>query len=112
MKPRILWLGFILTVFACLTAAQNTSVTTSLRGKTCRKLSLKGRDVLSREQCSGIGGYSVEYLANEDIDWIELITPAGRHVDLGVKFTMPGYLAPTIEWRLRRGRPVGLIVRY
>jgi hypothetical protein len=109
---RIASLAVLTIVFACLIQAQNTSGYTSLRSKDCHKLRLKDGDILLREQCKGFAGFKLDHLANEDIDWIELITPGGKRFKLGTQFNMPGYLASSVEWRLKNGQPVALIARY
>jgi hypothetical protein len=112
VTKRILLFAVLLGSFTCFVTAQYTSSYTSLHGKNCRKLKPIGRDVLDRERCTGLAGFKLDHLWNEDIDWIELITPAGKRFSLGAPFTMPGYMGPTLEWRLRNGRPIALVARY
>src|SRR5437764_9439745 len=108
---RIVSMAVIMIAFACLIEAQNISKYTSLR-KNCRKLELTGNDILLHEQCAGLGGFKLDHFGNEDIDWLELITPAGKRFKLGTQFTKPGHLEPSVEWRLKKGKPIALIARY
>lgn len=67
----------LLAVFA---AAQNSSSYTSLRAKNCRAIKVSGKDnILSHTRCGGVGGYHIEIYASEEHQWVEVVTPTGKH---------------------------------
>jgi hypothetical protein len=106
-------ISFLLAALAVGALAQSQSSVTSLSKKACRELKADAKDnVLYRGRCPGVGGYKLEILAGEEHEYIELITPAGRHFDVGINPVSYSFLGKTVEWRTRAGKPYALIIPY
>src|SRR5215468_7517121 len=103
---RIAAIAFVLTAMAVGTPVQTQSSITSLSRKACRELKADPNDnLLYRGRCPGVGGYKLEILAGEEHEYIELITPAGKHFDVGINPASYSFVGKTAEWRMRTGKP-------
>ena len=110
---RIAAIGFLLATLAGAAMSQNASTVTSLSKKVCRELKASAKDnVLYRGRCPGVGGYKIEILAGEEHEYIELITPAGRHFDVSINPVSYSFLGKSVEWRTKGGKPYALIIPF
>lgn len=106
-------ISFLLAALAVTAMSQNGSSVTSLSKKACHELKASKKDnVLYRGRCPGVGGYKLEILAGEEHQYIELITPAGKHFDVGINPASYSFLGKTVEWRTRGGKPYALIIPF
>jgi hypothetical protein len=113
MRVALLLTFFLL--FSQIASAQNRSVYTSFGDKACRTLELteeEGGSYLG--ECPGVAGYKLHLLEGDLRQSIDVITPRGRKHELKFWEQFGGFshVGPRAEWRLKAGRPVGLIIRY
>lgn len=108
----------ILTILVTLlsvsfASAQIKSVYTKLDKKYCRsqKPDRKNGEI-GLLKCSGVGGYWLRVTSGADDAVVELVTPSGK--DFATESTFAGhhFASSPAEWRVKNGRPIGLIVRY
>lgn len=93
-----------------------TSVYTPLEGAACRSRPLHADDPVDGggRRCPGVGGYALRIETGDDREFVSVLPPRGRAVDLRltevvtVGFSSIGQRA---EWRLRGRMPYALIFR-
>ena len=61
--------------------------------------------------CNGVGGYRLALEADKDRQLIAIVTPSGKTSDAGFGPDAYNSLGKTAEWRVRKGRPIALIVQ-
>lgn len=112
MRPFIV-LGFL--VLGTSANAANTSIYTSLEEARCQVVSSTPEGAGSSVQrCPGIAGYTV-FIEEGDLRQDLVLERAGARRALNlwqVVSSAFSTVGPRIEWRLQRGVPVALIVRY
>jgi hypothetical protein len=93
---------------------QIRSVYTILDQRHCRSLPIdpKESEVTYKGVCTGVGGYKLK-VANFDLHHLlDLVTPGGKEFNVGIDSVSYNFLGTRAEWRVRRGKPFALIVRY
>jgi hypothetical protein len=94
-------------------SAQIKSVYTKLDEKSCKSLKPdKKNGETGALRCGGVGGYWLRVISGPDDSVAELITPSGKEFATDSTFAGHHVASGTSEWRVKNGRPVGLIVRY
>jgi len=112
---RIFTIFAVIVVSVWAASAQNTSVYTSTRTSACRTIKSDSSGAGSYEgECKGTGGYLVRVLEGDIRQSINIITPAKKRFELDLWNFYPGFssIGEKIEWRMKKGVPVALIVRY
>ena len=106
---------FVSTVLAFSVHAQNRSVYTSLSTKVCKELkSAPDEGTEYQGECPGVGGYKLRFLEGDLRQSIDVIAPNKKKFQLAF-WNISGafsHLGPRAEWRLKKGVPVALIVRF
>lgn len=101
--------------FAGTVMAQNSSVYTSTKTKSCRtvKQSSQGAGYYVGE-CAGVGGYKIQLLEDDIRQTINVITPARKKFELNfwAYFSRFSAVGEKVEWRTKKGVPVALIARF
>lgn len=97
-------------------AAAQTSAYTPLEGRACHARALHADDPVDGggRRCPGVGGYALRIETGDDRDFVTLIPPRGRPVDLRLSEVVTvGFssVGPRAEWRLRGRAPYALIFR-
>jgi hypothetical protein len=110
---KVLCMAIVISAAAISANSQVTSKYTSLREKDCRKLKVSGKDnIIYHAVCNGVAGYKLELFASEEHEWVEIVTPKGKHFDVSTQSASYNHLDNKAEWRMRRALPIGLIIRY
>ncbi|MEQ1922798.1 MAG: hypothetical protein ABL952_09855 [Pyrinomonadaceae bacterium] len=92
-----------------------TSVYTSTKTGACRTISSNPNEAGSYEgECPGVGGYKVRLIEGDIRQTINIIAPNKKKFELNFWSFYSGFSAigEKIEWRTKKGVPVGLIARY
>lgn len=110
---RMILLLLAAVMFVSAAPAQIKSVYTKLDDKHCRKLKpdRKNRE-FEKLRCGGVAGYWLKVTSGGDDAVAELVTPSGKEFDTVATFAGHHVASGTSEWRVKNGRPIGLIVRY
>ena len=115
MKTHILsaiLLSLALSVFA---SAQNKSVYTDLTGARCKTIKSNPEEGGSYVgECKGIGGYRLQVVEGDLRQTVNVITPSKKKLELNLWRAFGGFstVGPKAEWRMEKGVPVALIVRF
>jgi hypothetical protein len=110
---KMLCIAIVVSAVVSSAYSQVTSRYTSLREKDCRKLKVSGKDnIIYHAMCSGPAGYKLELFASEEHEWVEIVTPNGKHFGVGTQSASYNHIDNNAEWRMRRASPIGLIIRY
>ena len=115
MIKTVPFLLFVSMVLVCSARAQNRSVYTSLSTKVCKELKSNPHEGTQYEgECPGVGGYKLRFLEGDLRQSIDIIAPNKKKFQLAF-WNISGafsHLGPRAEWRLNKGVPVALIVRF
>lgn len=110
-----LFLIAILASVAVVANAQITSVYTDLDADKCKTLELaEDEGGLYKGECKGVGGYKL-YSREGDLRMsIDVVAPGNRVSQLQFWNVSSAfsYLGAKAEWRLKKGSPIALIVRF
>ena len=110
---RLLSIYLVILVSAGFASAQIKSVYTKLDEKHCKSQKPNKKDSeIGRLKCGGVGGYWLRATSYPDDAIVEIVTPAGKDFDTVSSFAGHHVASGTSEWRVKNGRPIGLIVRY
>jgi hypothetical protein len=112
---KIIVLTILLLTLSNLVAAETESVYTSTRENDCQTQSSASEEGASYlGLCPGVTGYTVQLKDDDNRQTLDVITPAGSVSELNFWSLKRGFsqLGDNIEWRLQKGVPVALIVRY
>lgn len=114
MKTLVILISIVLAL-GISAAAQNKSVYTSTSDKICKKLKVAddhGGDYVG--MCPGVGGYKIKLIEGDLRQTLYVITPAKKELplDLIQFYSSFSAVGDKIEWRMKKGSPVALIVRY
>ncbi|MGE3466331.1 MAG: hypothetical protein AB7J13_05305 [Pyrinomonadaceae bacterium] len=112
---QILFISFLLLTLAAVGVAQTKSVYTSTSEKACKQQkggADEGGDYTGI--CPGVAGYKIELIEGDLRQTLNVITPAKKKLRLRFNEYYYSFSAvgEKIEWRLRKGVPYALIVRY
>jgi hypothetical protein len=108
------WAVTIVIVFSNIAFAQNKSIYTSLAADKCKIKDVdKGMPGNSSTRCPGVGGYLLEAYLDDERNSVGIVLPSKKTVglDLWNYFSNFSELGKTAEWRMKRKKPVALIVR-
>jgi hypothetical protein len=111
----LIFISAIIVFAAAHSSAQVTSVYTDLDASKCKTLELDEEGGgLYRGECKGVGGYKLHAVEGDLRQSIDVISPDGgkrqlKFWDVSSAFSSLGSKA---EWRVRRGVPFALIVRF
>lgn len=119
MRCFLLSTVIILTFTATASAQAVQSLYTNLGGKTCRILERDPEAAAYRmDQCSGIAGYKVRVISQDERQSLAIVKPDGSVHELDLGYIGGGgfsYIGPKAEWRVRKRNgklvPIALIVR-
>lgn len=107
-----------LLVAALLTASSPSAAKISfsdIAPEKCRKIkqSAEGEGEFASFLCKAVAGYTLRVDYDDARDNLVVISPSGKRTDLHL-WTAVGFsnLGDAVEWRLERGKPVALTVRY
>jgi hypothetical protein len=115
MKKLIFIVGACLAASMPATAQKITSVYTSTNTKACRTIESDPNEAGSYlGRCKGVGGYALDLSEGDLRQSLDLITPSKKKFELNLTsfFSSFSALGEKVEWRLRKGVPIALIVRY
>lgn len=107
--------AFITTFFTTCSYADNKSIYTSTNSKNCKIIKNDPNEAGSDEaECQGVGGYKVHLLEGDLRQTLNIITPRNKTFELNFWGFYGGFstVGDKIEWRINKGIPVALIVRY
>jgi len=111
-----LLIGLVVLSLSTAAAAQKfTSIYTSTDTRSCRTLESDTSEAgWYRGRCRGVGGYTLELTEGDLRQSLDLITPSKKKFELDLTSFFPSFsaLGRKVEWRLKKGVPVALIVRY
>ena len=113
MLNKLLFLLLILAL-SSLCSGQNNSVYTSLAAAKCKTVSVdEGMPGNYVGRCAGVAGYGLEAYLDDERNSMGVVLPSKEVIglDLWKHFSNFSELGETAEWRLRRKRPVALIIR-
>jgi hypothetical protein len=113
MNRSLLALSLALVV-STTAFAQNKSVYTTLVAEKCKTLSVnEGMAGNYSGKCSGAGGYQLEVYLDDERNSLGVVFPSKKVIglDLWNYFGNFSELGDTAEWRMKRKKPVALIVR-
>lgn len=100
-------------VFAAVSFAQNTSVYTPTSDKICKAQKVpEAGDYVGI--CPGTAGYKIELIEGDLRQTLNIILPNKKRHQLNLTSFYSSFSAigEKLEWRMRKGVPVGLIARY
>lgn len=110
---RTLTIGLFLLLLAGQIVAQNTSSYTRLDEKNCRALKANAdQGEFYVGMCKGLGGYRLRVTKGEEHQFVDLVTRSGKEYGVGFNSASYNFIGNTAEWRLQKGKPVALILRY
>jgi len=110
---KLLLAVFFALICITVAPAQVKSVYTKLDEKHCRSLKPdKKNGEFERLKCNGVGGYWLRVISGGDDSVADLITPSGKEFSADYHFAGHRVVSGTSEWRVKKGRPIGLIIRY
>lgn len=96
-----------------IASAQVKSIYTKLDDKHCTRLKADRKNgELDSYRCRRVGDYWLKLIFGEDSNIAELVTRSGKEFSTDVGFAGRRFVGNTAEWRLKNGRPIGLILRY
>lgn len=111
---RIVITTSLLLLLSSVAGAQVKSVYTSLDNKHCKNMKPLN-DSLGvysyNKLCGGVEGYRLALEEDKDRQLIAIVAPSGKISDAGFGPDAYNSLGKTAEWRVRKGRPIALIVR-
>ena len=94
-------------------SAQIKSVYTTLDEKHCKSQKPDRKNgEFERLKCGGVSGYWLRVLSGGDDSVVDLMTPSGKAFSADYGFAGHRVASGTSEWRVKNGRPIGVIIRY
>ena len=110
---RIFSICLFMLVSVSFASAQIRSVYTKLDEKACKTQKPDEKNgEFQRLRCGGVAGYWLRVISGSDDSVAELITPSGKEFATDGTFAGHHVASGTSEWRVKGGKPIGLIVRY
>jgi hypothetical protein len=111
----IIFISAIILFAAAHSSAQVTSVYTDLDASKCKTLERDEEGTgLYRGECKGVGGYKLHVVEGDLRQSIDVISPGGgkRQLQFWDVSSAFSYVGSKAEWRVRKGVPQALIVRF
>ncbi len=113
MFKILMFVSFAL-VFSTAAFAQNKSVYTDLAADKCNTINVdKGMAGNYSGKCAGVGGFNLEVYLDDERNSVGVVLPSKKIVGLDFwnYFSNFSALGEKAEWRMKRGKPLALIVR-
>jgi hypothetical protein len=111
----LLFISAITFFAAAHSTAQVTSIYTDLDASKCKTLELDEEGAgRYRGECKGVGGYKLHVTEGDLRQSIDVVAPGGKKTQLGFWNVSSAFssVGSKAEWRVRRGVPFALIVRF